>query len=235
MYKMDLQSFFEKFIIRDILAILLPGGLILLGLSFFRKVTDLSADGIISELDKLEGWVSVVFLLFASFILGHFVDLIYRYTFQWRECYKCDNVAKEQFANRHIRDALDEFWSSNSPEAMNNPTESEFRENTFVLRYWIELRNKELYDSEIENVAIKAHFLVASGIAIIVFGICCVAFISTSPIGSIILIACLVAFGAATISQGFHHRKVLTEHIYRVFYVLWRQRSSDISNANSAA
>ena len=235
MYKMDLQSFFEKFIIRDILAILLPGGLILLGLSFFTKGDDVSTDGIISELNKLEGWVSVVFLLFASFILGHFVDLIYRYLFQSHECYKCDNVVKKQLTKQHIKDALNEFWTSNSPKTMDNITEEEFRENTFVLRYWIELRNKELYDSEIENVAIKAHFLVASGISIILFGLCCIAFISASLEGSIILIGCLTTFGAATISQGFHHRKVLTEHIYRVFYVLWRQRSSDINNANSDA
>ena len=63
---------------------------------------------------------------------------------------------------------------------MDNITGEEFRENTFVLRYWIELRNKELYNSEIENVAIKAHFLVASGISIILFGLCCIAFFSAS-------------------------------------------------------
>jgi len=228
MNKMDIQAFFEKFIIRDILAILMPGALILLGLSFFSIHFNSTTDGIGSAVTEIQGWASVAFLLFFSFILGHLVDLIYRKFLQTSKLYTCVDEVEKLVKDPHIEAALNEFWNEReNQQNNNNNSEPEGRQKTFILRYWIELRNKELYDSEIEHIAIKAHYLVASGISLTIFGLCCLAFIKINMYQSVILAVLFAAFGISIIYQGFHQRKVLIQHIYRVFYVLWRQRSSE--------
>ena len=88
MNKMDLQAFFEKFIIRDLLAILMPGALVLFGLSFLSTQSGATAEIIADAVSKLQGWTSAAFLLFFSFILGHFIDLLYRMLLQHSELYK---------------------------------------------------------------------------------------------------------------------------------------------------
>ena len=214
MNKMDLQAFFEKFIIRDLLAILMPGALVLFGLSFFSIQSD-TAEGIAGAVSKLEGWTSAAFLLFFSFILGHFIDLIYRRLLQHNELYRREKEIENLRNKPYIREALNEFWNERENHLIaNDKIETKPRENTFILRYWIELRNKELYDSEIEHIAIKAHYLASSGIAFIIFGACCLAFIRTNMDQSIILAALFIAFGVFIIFQGFHQRKVYIQHTY---------------------
>ena len=111
----------------------------------------------------------------------------------------------------------------------------DIEQTNFVLRYWIELKNKELYDSEIEHVAIKAHYLVASGISLLIFSVCCLAFVTKSPYSSFFLAVFFALLGGSIISQGFHQRKVLVKHIYRIFYVLWQQRKSEQDSNNPVA
>ena len=236
MNKMDLQAFFEKFIIRDLLAILMPGALVLFGLSFLSTQSGATAEIIADAVSKLQGWTSAAFLLFFSFILGHFIDLLYRMLLQHSELYKREEEIENLRNKPYIREALNEFWNEKENHLKEiNKIETKPRENTFILRYWIELRNKELYDSEIEHIAIKAHYLASSGIAFIIFGICCLAFVGKNTDQSIILAALFIAFGVFIIFQGFHQRKVYIQHIYRVFYVLWRQRTSERNEISSHA
>jgi len=219
---MNIQSFLEKLIFRDIIAIILPGGTVLLG---FSSITHTLSNNcgwkkFFKEIFITNNvWIYIIFFVFFAFVLGHIIDLLYKLTIQKCELYKREDIIAGELKVAKIRAEVEKFIDIDSNK----------RRNHLLLRYWIEHQDPQIYHSEIERPATQAHFLCASGISFIICGTCFIisclvpSFVNqcTSLFTPQFMIAiAFVLTGVASIIQGLDKRKVLIEHTYRVFYVL---------------
>jgi len=229
--KLNIQSFIEKFILRDIVAIILPGGILLFSFLFIISATVGNTwKNIFGSIFLTFNWIPIVFLIFIAYVLGHIIDFIYRHALQKREEYRRDKTIEKELSDIRVKKAVNELFGIEQPdENIDDNIESLPAKNSLLLRYWIEQKNPQIYNSQIERPSIQAHFLSASGISFIMFGICVlisIFFLPKQSFSEIILYIMIATAswltGAASISQGLHKRKILVENTYRVFYILWK-------------
>ncbi len=228
---MNLQAFLEKIVLRDLVAILLPGGLVLFGLTVLWQIIGESNDKLNIFSNRPDNWTGIIIFLFSAFLLGHIVDLIYRLLFQERDWYKCSDIIEKELTDPKIRRAIGEFLDVKLDGDANNLAQwirNESGKANMLLRYWIVKTHPELYNSEIERVATQVHFLIAGGMSFVALAICCfVALIWNSSTNIVASALLAVVIGIGAICQGFHKRQILMQNIYRVFYVLWQKQADD--------
>ena len=260
---MNVQSFYEHVILRDILAYTLPGAVVLLGVAMVAQAY--GYDDLSNLIPPLFGGTLVipaVFLTFAAFLLGHLLDMAYRKLFRNRDWYRQPDTVRrwligtarsEDEADSYpvaaeIRKAVGQFltvdWTKESVEEW--IASGRAAEANAILRYWIEQDDAKLYNAEVGLPAVQAHFLHASGLALAFFGACTLlagvvrSFVIPQGdprqlVTSLVLAAATSLIGFALIWQGGHKRGTLISHMYCAFYVLWRRRMLDYEHAKPAS
>jgi len=110
---------------------------------------------------------------------------------------------------------------------------------SLLLAYWIEEEDPKLFGTEIGRPIVQSHLLHVCGMAFYFFSSCVSisgaiggipywtgssSFLAFDPWVLGLLIFFPFWFGKMLIEQGTHKRDVIMEHVFRVFYVIWRKR-----------
>jgi len=243
--EMNVQIFYEYIVLRDLLAFTLPGGICLFGIGIIVQALGNNRWTQIIPPVPGDPWVSSAFLILVSFLIGHVLDFLYRKVFQGRDSYKhpstirkllgvsdkSNTEAENDPLAMNIRDAVGEFLEINWEEVTLDKwiTSGKAFESNFLLRYWIEQQDAKLFSTEVGRFAVEAHILHSGGMAFVFLAICSVIvgiIVGTSNFTPIVLMTIVsLILGFVLIKQGGYKRGVLVEHVYRVFYVLWRRRT----------
>ncbi len=249
---MNIQALYEYVILRDILAYILPGGISLAGIALIVQAYGVDRwNKVLYSLSDLGSWALAGALVAIAFLVGHVLDLVYRNLLQRRDWYRRPYTIRKMLTGSPYRaaelgadsitcgtrEAVGEFfnidWNKTSVDQWIDSGKA--FEATVILGYWIEQEDSRVFNTEIGRPVVQAHFLHASGLAFILFGICLIvaesirwiglAFAQTSdPLANFLTVASVWLFGALMIRQGGHKRDILIEHTYRVFYMIWRRK-----------
>ncbi|MCL4268796.1 MAG: hypothetical protein KJZ72_04595 [Anaerolineales bacterium] len=251
---MNIQSFYEYVILRDILAFMLPGGISLAGIYMVIHALDLHRwQKNMPFLSEMNPIFSSFLLTLIAFLIGHVWDMVYRLVFQKRPWYQRkdtvrriligDSVNAHSTIGNHIpseiREATGEFlridWAKTPIDQWVESGKA--YEASVLLSYWIEEEDPKLFGTEIARPIVQSHLLHVCGMAFLTIGgffTPLVAIIYESginisqeydPLTLWILAITTLVFGMLLISQGRHKREIILEHVFRVFYVIWRKRS----------
>lgn len=248
---MNIQGFYGYFSPRDIWTYILPGGISLAGIYMIVQATEVDRwQKVISFLSSLDPFLSTALIILVSFLVGHIWDMIYRIVFQKRSFFQRvekieeiligdkdadPNSAKNHLANQ-IRLAVGQFlnvdWKKTPIEHWIGSKKT--YEMSALLSYCIEVEEPKLFDAEVARPIVQAHYLIACGLAFIFFGLCNLItlvqwknMIPTIESDFLIIISLMLIslwFGYNLIIQGIHKRDVVVEHVFQVFYVVWRKR-----------
>jgi hypothetical protein len=250
---MNIQSFYEYVVLRDILAFILPGGISLAGIYMIAQAFGISRWGKILPPSSFLGSVLILIILtMISFLIGHVWDMVYRLVFQTRKPFQRiatikkilmgDGTGDAKSVTNHIANeialAVGQFLNINWKKT---PLEEWIKsgkayEANVLLAYWVEEEDPKLFGTEIGRPIVQSHLLHVCGLAFIFLGGVCVpvvGIIHWLGINSLqefdlltfwIIILSFCVFGFLLIRQGIHKRDVIMEHAFRVFYVVWRKR-----------
>ena len=250
---MNIQSFYEYVILRDILAFMLPGGITLAGIYMIAYAYGVDRiEKYLPFLTQLNPFLSVILILLLSFLIGHIWDMLYRLIFQKRKAYQREDTyrkllvgdaedapdcAKNHIASE-IRGATGEFLRIDWKKTPINEwiDSGKAFEASVLLSYWIEEEDPKLFGTEIGRPIVQSHLLHSTGMAFLFLGAGCIPLVTFFRLAgknifqnpdfitlSILSISTII-FGVLLISQGIHKREIFLEHVFRVFYVIWRKR-----------
>lgn len=250
---MNIQSFYEYVILRDILAFMLPGGISLAGIYMVAQVLGYDRwQKNLPFLSEMNPFLSAVLLILIAFLIGHVWDMAYRLYYQKKPQYQRedtirkiligdDNSSPRSITNHiatEIREATGEFlridWGKTHVDEWVKSGRA--FEASILLSYWIEEEDPKLFGTEIGRPIVQSHLLHVSGMAFkqngalflllgvvdYLIGAFQLQFIH--PFAFCLLGAGLYGFGQLLLNQGIHKRDVILEHVFRVFYVVWRKR-----------
>ncbi|MBI3164155.1 MAG: hypothetical protein HYZ24_05690 [Chloroflexi bacterium] len=251
---MNIQSFYEYVILRDILAFILPGSITLGGIYMVVEAYGFNRiEKYISFVSGINSAVSTIFFLLIAFLVGHIWDMVYRLRFQKTKQYQREDTYKKLLVgdpdassdsvNNHIADqiksAVGEFleidWKKNHIEKWIDS--GKIFEASVLLSYWIEEEDPKLFGTEIGRPITQSHLLHTAGMAFLFLGCICIPLAAVFRfIGSdsfqlyglitLVLFSLItIYFGQSLIKQGIHKREIFLEHVFRVFYVVWRKRT----------
>lgn len=251
---MNVQSFYEYVVMRDILAFILPGSITLGGI---YMVVEAYGVGRIERytpfISQMNSVVSAIFFLLVAFLVGHIWDMLYRLLFQVTKQYQREDTyikllvgdptedthSPKNHIAAEIREAAGEFLKINWEKTSINDwiASGKIFEASVLLSYWIEEEDPKLFGSEIGRPITQSHFLHSVGMAFMFLGIACIpltAYFSgvkidvSQDLGFITFLTLsivVILFGWFLIKQGIHKRGIFLEHVFRVFYVVWRKRT----------
>ena len=115
---MNIRSFYEHVVLRDVLAYTLPGAVVLWGITLMAQAFGWGelaqiVPGVVQETPL----ISVTLLIFVAFLLGHLVDMLYRHLFQVRDWYRRPDVSRKCLLGDKAREG----------EAVSSPAAAEVR------------------------------------------------------------------------------------------------------------
>ena len=250
---MNIQSFYEYVILRDILAFILPGGISLVGISMVVQAFGSDRfEKVLLPFSKLSPFLTSALFIMIAFLIGHILDMLYRIIFQKRKSFlRLDTIRKmligetatgAEFTynpvSTAIRESVGQFLNI---DWKNDPIEQWIEsgkafEVNIILAYWIEKEDARLFGNEIGRPIVQSHLLYASGMSFIFLGICAliaqilhlVLGTNLLPTSDLIVPGVVVGiswlFGYMLIRQAMHKRDIIVEHVYRVFHVMWKTR-----------
>lgn len=185
----NMQSFYEYVILRDVLAFILPGGISLAGIYMIAQAIGIDRwQRTMPFLSSLNSFLSTSLIILTSFLLGHVWDMVYRLTIQKKPTFQRDEKIKEiligekdadpSSAKNHlatqIRLAVGQFlnidWKKTPVEQWVDAKKA--HDMSVLLSYWIEEEDPKIFGVEVGRPIVQAHFLVACGMAFNFFGIC---------------------------------------------------------------
>lgn len=250
---MNIQGFYEYVILRDILAFMLPGGVSLAGIYIVVQALGFDRwQKNQSFLSEMNPFLSTVLLILIAFLVGHVWDMAYRLRYQKKKQYQREdtirkiligdeNSSPKSITNHiatEIREATGEFlridWSKTRVGEWVKSGKA--FEASVLLSYWIEEEDPKLFGTEIGRPIVQSHLLHVSGMAFQLNGLL---FFVTSLLDFLlktlqlqfvdpfvfgVIGVGLYGFGKLLIDQGVHKREIIIEHVFRVFYVIWRKR-----------
>lgn len=249
---MNIQSFYEYVILRDILAYMLPGGISLAGLMIIVQTfgSNRWSKLLSLHLDP-NSPLFIIGLVLIAFLVGHVLDMVYRVLFQGRTWYFRPQAIRRVLTgsaipftdvntdpmNQGIQEAVRQFfnldWGKKSIEEWISSGKA--YSASVLLGYWVECEDPKLFNTEIGRPVVQAHFLHASGLAFAFFGICII--LSelvqrvglaqsqpSDPIALPIAVSAVWLFAYLLIRQGGHKREIVIDHTFRAFYIVWRRR-----------
>lgn len=249
---MNIQSFYEYVILRDILAYILPGGISLVGISTLVQAWGKNRwEKILPFFTNLNPFLAITFAIMIAFLIGHIWDMVYRLIFQGRDTFRRpktirkillgsqatdpesepDPIAKEikesvgQFLNINWKNTSVDYWI----------TSGKAYEANVLLAYWVEQEDAKLFSNEIARPIVQSHLLHVSGLAFLFLGGCAliaeiIRWIGVNPqqgydlVTLVAIIGASWLFGMMLIRQGIHKRDTIVLHTFRVFHVVWRKR-----------
>ena len=249
---MSIQSFYEHVILRDILAFILPGGISLAGIQMIMHALGIERwEKTLPFLSNLDPLLQIILLLLISFLVGHVWDMVYRVRFQTNPQFQrietiqkilIGNPASEsKSVDNHIANQI----CSSVGQFLNidwkkTPIEKWIESGkafdlSVLLSYWIEEEDPKIFGNEIARPLIQSHLLHVCGMAFYFFSGCILLgeimcwfginpLRESDPLTLWALIVISFLFGWALIRQGMHKRDIIVDHVFRVFYVIWRKR-----------
>lgn len=250
---MNIQSFYEYVILRDILAFILPGGITLAGIIIVAQAYGIERiEKSMPFLNNLSSFSSIILFLAMAFLIGHIWDMLYRKLFQKRKKYQKEDTYRKLLignktsnphsVNNHIaneiRKAAGEFlridWKKTTIDEWIDSGKA--FEASVLLSYWIEEEDPKLFGTEIGRPQVQSHLLHAAGMAFMFLGVCfpLAAFLTIQGADALqsfdiltflFLFVVTISFAILLINQGDHKREIFLEHVFRVFYVVWRKRT----------
>jgi hypothetical protein len=250
---MNIQSFYEYVILRDILAFILPGGISLVGISMVVQAFGSDRfEKILLSFSNLSPFLTSALFIMIAFLIGHILDMLYRLIFQRRKSFlRLETMRKMLIGEKAtgseftynpvssaIRESVGQFLKI---DWKNDPIEQWIEsgkafEVNITLAYWIEQEDARLFGNEIGRPIVQSHLLYASGMAFIFLGICALLaqvvrlvlgtnlLLTSDPMVPGVVVGISWLFGYMLIRQAMHKRDIIVEHVYRVFHVLWQKR-----------
>ena len=250
---MNIQSFYEYVILRDILAFILPGGISLAGIYMIAQAWGIvRLEKALPFFTNSNSFLEITYLILISFLIGHILDVLHRVLVQKNKRFQREKILKKilmgnqspgtkpvdnHIANE-IRKSVGQFLKINWKHT---PIEQwiesgSAHEASVLLSYWIEEEDPKLFGTEISRPIVQSHLLIVCGFAFIFVGGFCIPVVGIihglglNPFQEfdlltfIILFVSSLLFGVSLFAQGVHKREIFIEHVLRVFYVVWQKR-----------